>query len=140
MKNGTMIVVDYSDRRSLVILHNSKNNNSRNENTTDGENVRESDISFEQRSSESAFRNRKSIVSNDSSNILLLANDRIGVAKHDSELYHWKVTTDKGNNTGTYFYFILNLIRLERQMLKYVLIKNSHKIEKIINSLRCLPS
>jgi len=106
-----MIVVDYSDRRSLVILHNSKNNNSRNENTTDGETIRESDISFEQQSSKSSYQNRKSIVFDDSSNILSLANARIGIVKHDSELYHWKITTDKGNNTG--IYFILILIWLE---------------------------
>lgn len=95
-----MIVVDYNDKRS-VVLHDSKDNNSRNESATDSENVRVSEISFKQRSSKSAFRNRKSTVSDNSSNILLLANDRIGVAaKHDSELHHWKVTTDKGNNTG----------------------------------------
>lgn len=97
-----MIVVEYSNRRSLVILNDSKDNNFRNESATDSENVHKPDIGFEQQSSKSAFQNRKSIVSDDSSNILSLANDRIGVAKHDSELYYWKVTTDKGSNTGVY--------------------------------------
>lgn len=95
-----MIVVEYSDKHSSVILRDSKNGNSRNEVVTDGEN--ESDTSFEERSCKSASQNRKYVGPDDSSDVLSLANDRIGVAKHDFERYHWKITTDKSSNTGIY--------------------------------------
>jgi len=91
-----MIVVEYSDKRPLVILGDFKNDNFRNES---GESVGESDTSIEKRFCKSSFQNKKYIGSNDFSD-LSLANDRIGVAKHDFERYHWKITTDQGNNTG----------------------------------------
>jgi len=87
-----MIVVEYSDKRPLVILGNFKNDNSRNES---GESVGESDTRF----CKSSFQNKKYIDPNNFSD-LSFANDRIGVAKHDFERYHWKITTDQGNNTG----------------------------------------
>ncbi|XP_071643171.1 tubulin polyglutamylase TTLL13-like isoform X2 [Temnothorax longispinosus] len=90
-----MIVVEYGDKRPLVILRDSKNGNSRNEDVTDGE----SDTSFEERPCKTASQNRKYIGPDDSSGVLSLANDRIGVAKHDFERYHWKITTNKGSNT-----------------------------------------
>lgn len=70
--------------------------NSKNAGVTDSINCREG------RFCKSAFQNRKYIASNNSPNVLSFANDKIGVAKHDSELYHWKITTNKGNNTGIY--------------------------------------
>lgn len=89
-----MIVVEYSDKRPLVILRDSKNDNSRNEDVTERDG--EFDTSFRDRSCKTAFQNRKY----DSSDVLSLANDRIGIVKHDFERYHWKITTDKDNNTG----------------------------------------
>jgi len=89
-----MIVVEYSDKRPLVILRDSKNGNSRNEDVTERDG--ESDTSFREQSCKTAFQNRKY----DSSDVLSLANDRIDIAKHDFEQYHWKITTDKGNDTG----------------------------------------
>lgn len=68
--------------------------NSKNAGVTDSINCREG------RFCKSAFQNRKYIASNNSPNVLSFANDKIGVAKHDSELYHWKITTNKGNNTA----------------------------------------
>lgn len=95
-----MIVVECSDKHPLVILRDSKNGNSRNENVTDGESVGGFDISLEERSCKTVSQNQKYVGPDDTSNALSLANDRIGVAKHDFERYHWKITTDKGNNTG----------------------------------------
>lgn len=87
-----MIVVEYSDKRPLVILHDSKNG-SRNEDVTERDG--EFDTSFRKRSCKTAFQNRKY----DSSD-LSLVNDRIDIAKHDFKQYHWKIVTDKGNDTG----------------------------------------
>lgn len=92
-----MIFVKYRDKRSLVILHDSKDDNSRNEGATIGE----FNTGFKERlckSASYAFQNRKPISADDSTNVSLY--DKIGVAKHDSELYHWRVTADKSNNIG----------------------------------------
>lgn len=93
-----MIIVKYKDKRSLVIFHDSKDDNSRNESAT----ISKFNTRFKEQLCKSAgyARDRKLIVTDNFTNVLLLANDRIGVAKHDSELYHWKVTADKGSNTG----------------------------------------
>ncbi|XP_039303631.1 tubulin polyglutamylase TTLL13 isoform X2 [Solenopsis invicta] len=95
-----MIVVEYSDKHPLVTSRDSKNGNSRDGNVTDGESVGGSDTSLEERSCKTAFENRKHANPDDSSDVLPLANDRIAVAKHDSEQHHWKITTDKDINTG----------------------------------------
>lgn len=96
-----MIVVDHGvDKRSPVILHESKSDHSRKEGGADGESAVESDTSFEEQSCKSVFQNRKSVLANDSSSVPPSADNRISVAKHDSEPCRWKVTTDKGNNTG----------------------------------------
>ncbi|XP_072754877.1 tubulin polyglutamylase TTLL13-like isoform X2 [Anoplolepis gracilipes] len=89
------MIVEFSDKYSLI-SRDFKDDNSRNGGVTDGV---ESDSGFEGRSCKSIFKNQKYIATDNSSNDLSLANDRIGVAKHDSELYHWKVITDKDNNT-----------------------------------------
>ncbi|EZA61973.1 Tubulin polyglutamylase TTLL13 [Ooceraea biroi] len=95
-----MIVVEYSvDKRSLVILPECKDDNSRNEGVADGESAGESDTSLDEQSRKSVFQNRKSVLLNDSSNVPSSADNRISVAKHGSELCRWKVTTDKGSNT-----------------------------------------
>lgn len=94
-----MIVVEHSDKHPLVILRDSKNGNFRNGTVTNGKSDSEPDTSVEKRSCEASFRNRKYIRSNDPPD-LSLANDRIGVAKHDFERGHWKINTDKDNNTG----------------------------------------
>lgn len=95
-----MIVVECSDKHSLVILHESKDDNSRTEGATDGESADESDTSVEELSREN--QNRRQVV-DDSSRVLSLVGNRIGVAKHDSEPCRWKVVTvDRGDNTGIY--------------------------------------
>ncbi|XP_032667080.1 uncharacterized protein LOC116842259 [Odontomachus brunneus] len=68
------------------------------EDATDGESASESDTSFEERSRETAFQNRSSVVFDDFSHVSSVANDRIGVIKHDSENYKWKITMGKGEN------------------------------------------
>jgi len=98
------MIVEYSDKRPLVILGDFKNDNSRNES---GESVGESDTQF----CKTSFQNKKYIGPNDFSD-LSLANNRIGVAKHDFERYHWKITTDQGNDTGIrYFSYKFNKLR-----------------------------
>lgn len=106
-----MIVIGYSNKRPLVILRDSKNGNSRNEGVTDDESVDNTNV--EERSCKTAFQNRDDVDPDDSSDILSVANDRIGVAKHDFELYHWKITTDKDNNTGI---SIVDPTKLKRQI------------------------
>ncbi|XP_019885586.2 tubulin polyglutamylase ttll6 [Camponotus floridanus] len=91
------MIIEFRNKYSLMISDDSKDNNSRNGGVTDGA---EPDSGFERRSYKSIFKSRKYIASDNSSNVLSFANDRIGVTKHDSELYHWKITTDKDNNTG----------------------------------------
>ncbi|KYM97504.1 Tubulin polyglutamylase TTLL13 [Cyphomyrmex costatus] len=91
-----MIVAEYSDKYP-VILRDSKNDNSRNESVTNSQSISEPD---KKQSCKSLFQNQKYIGSNNSSD-LSLANDRIGVAKHDFERHHWQITADKGNNTDT---------------------------------------
>lgn len=111
-----MIVIEYSNKRPLVILRDSKNGNSRNEDVTAGES--DDDTSVEGRSCKTArSQNRDDVDPDDSSDVLSFANDRIGVAKHDFELYHWKITTDKGNNTG--IRSIVNPTKLEKINLKF---------------------
>ncbi|XP_011686718.1 PREDICTED: tubulin polyglutamylase TTLL13-like isoform X2 [Wasmannia auropunctata] len=94
-----MITVERRDKHPLVILRDTKNDNSRNESVTNGESV-----SVEKRSCKSPLQKREYDDCNDPSD-LSLANDRIGTnhesnhAKHDFERYHWKITTDNGNNT-----------------------------------------
>lgn len=105
------MIIEFRNKYSLMISGDSKDNNSRNGGVTDGA---ESDSGFERRSYKSIFKSRKYIASENSSNVLSFANDRIGVTKHDSELYHWKITTDKDNNTG--IHSIPNLIRLYREI------------------------
>ncbi|CAL1685591.1 unnamed protein product [Lasius platythorax] len=92
------MIVEFSDKHSLMISHDSKDTNSRNGGVTDS--VKFDSGCREEQSCKSIFKNRKYIASDNSPNILSLANDRIGVAKHDFKLYHWQITTDKGNNTG----------------------------------------
>ncbi|XP_011631674.1 tubulin polyglutamylase TTLL13-like [Pogonomyrmex barbatus] len=93
-----MNVVEYSGKRPLVILHDSKDDNSRKEDVTDDQCVGESDINFKKRFCEHAFQNRKYIViPNDSSNVVPLTNERTDVAKHAFERHYWKITPD--NNT-----------------------------------------
>lgn len=91
------MIIEFRDKYSLMISDDFKDNNSRNGGVTDGV---KSDYGFERRSCKSIFKSRKYIASDNSSNVLSFTNDRIGVTKHDSELYHWKITTDKDNNTG----------------------------------------
>lgn len=100
------MIIEFSDKYSLMISRDSKDDNSRNAGVTDGV---ESNSGFEGRSFKSVFKDRKYLVPDNSPNVLSLANDRIGVTKHDSELYHWKITTDKDNNTG--IHSILNLTK-----------------------------
>ncbi|KYQ57087.1 Tubulin polyglutamylase ttll6 [Trachymyrmex zeteki] len=90
-----MIVVEYSDKHP-VTSRDFKNGNSRNESLTNSQSISESD---KKQSCKSSFQNQKYIGPNNFSN-LSLANDRIGVAKYDFEQHHWKITADKGNNTG----------------------------------------
>ncbi|KYN16940.1 Tubulin polyglutamylase TTLL13 [Trachymyrmex cornetzi] len=85
-----MIVVEYSDKHPMILP-----GNSRNESVTNGQSINESD---KKRPCKSSFQNQKYIGANNFSD-LSLANDRIGVAKHDFERHHWKITTDKSNNT-----------------------------------------
>lgn len=60
--------------------------------------VGESD-SIEEQVCKIAFQNRKYVGPDDSSDVLSLANDRIGVAKYDFEQYRWKIVTNRGTNT-----------------------------------------
>ncbi|XP_070168361.1 tubulin polyglutamylase TTLL13-like [Polyergus mexicanus] len=90
------MIIEFSDKYSLMISRDSKDDNFRNAGVTNGV---ESNSGFEGKSCKSVFRDRKYIIPDNSPNVLSLANDRIGVTKHDSELYHWKITTDKDNNT-----------------------------------------
>ena len=103
-----MIVVEYNDKSSLVISRNNNTRASKDNNFRDGGGVTDCesvdddiDTGFEGRSCKSVSKNKKYIVPDDSPNVLSFANDRIGVAKHDSELYHWKITKEhKCKNTG----------------------------------------
>jgi len=89
-----MIVVDYKvDKSSMVIWHETKGNKEKG--GADGESTGEFDTSLEEHSSKSTIHD-KSILANDSSS----ARNGISQVKHDDRLYPWKVTTDKGNNTG----------------------------------------
>lgn len=81
-----------------MILRDFKNGNCRNEDVTDVS-VGESD-SIEEQVCKIAFQNRKYVGPDDSSDVLSLANDRIGVAKYDFEQYRWKIVTNRGTNTG----------------------------------------
>lgn len=95
-----MIVVERSDKRWLVTLRGSKDDNSRDEKgATDSESAGESDISYEEDNcpERSAFQDRKS---DNPLHVSSLASNRISVAKHDFELYNWKITMDKSDNTG----------------------------------------
>lgn len=94
-----MIVVQHSDN-SPVISRGSKHHSFRSEDATDDESAGESDTSFEERSRGSAFQNRSSVILDDFSHVSSLANGRIGVIKHDSENYKWKVTMGKDESTG----------------------------------------
>lgn len=98
------MIIEFSDKYSLMISRDSKNDNSRNAGVTDGV---EPDSSFEERFCKSVFKDRKYLVPDYSPNVFSFTNDRIGVTKHDSELHHWKITTGKDNNTGVHS--ILNL-------------------------------
>jgi len=85
-----MIVVDYKvDKSSLVIWHESTGNNPKEEGGADGESTSEFDTSLEEHSSKSTIHD-KSVFPNG-----------ITHAQHHDRLYQWKITRDKGNNTGT---------------------------------------
>ncbi|KAL0127819.1 hypothetical protein PUN28_003214 [Cardiocondyla obscurior] len=85
-----MIVVECNDERSSATLRENENDDCRNEGVTDGERVGKP----EERKTE--VQSRKC----NSPDVTSSANDRIGVAKHDHELCHWKIATDKGSNSG----------------------------------------
>lgn len=129
------MIIEFRDKYSLMISGDSKDDNSRNGGVTDGA---ESDSGFERRSCKSRFKSRKYIAPDNSSNVLSFANGRIGVTKHDSELYHWKITTDKDNNTG--IHSTPNFIRLYKRNLKLCFNKKSKrniiKFLIIINMIR----
>lgn len=110
-----MIVVERSDKRSLVTLRGIKDDNIRNEEgATDSESAGESDTSFEEGPrnchERSAFQDRWSILPDSHLRVSSLANNRIGVTKHDFELCNWKIIMDKSDNTG----ICLNLILTDR--------------------------
>lgn len=109
------MVVERSDNYSLVISRGSKRDSCRSEDATDGESAGESDSSSEERFREPAFQNRSSIVIfDDSSQVSSFVNDRIGVIKHDPENCRWKVTMDKGKNTGTFSFNVKSDLPRER--------------------------
>lgn len=120
------MIVEFSDKHSLMISHDSKDTNSRNGGVTDS--VKFDSGCREEQSCKSIFKNRKYIAPDNSPNILSLANDRIGVAKHDFKLYHWQITTDKGNNTG--IHVISNFIKSRKKRdLKLCFNKKNLEIE-----------
>lgn len=95
-----MSVVERSDNRSLMKLQGSTDDNSRDQRTTNGESISESNFNLQRQSYKSAFQYRKSVISNNSSNFLLLTNNEIGFPKDDSGMYHWNITMDKAENAG----------------------------------------
>lgn len=92
------MIIELSDKYSLMISQDSKNDNSRNADVTYGV---ELNNGFEKRFCKSVFKDQKYLPDH-SPNAFSLTNGRIGVTKHDSELYHWKITTGKNNNTGVH--------------------------------------
>ncbi|XP_050464837.1 tubulin polyglutamylase TTLL13-like isoform X1 [Cataglyphis hispanica] len=88
------MIIELSDKYSLMISRDSRNDNSGNADVTEGV---ELNNGFEERFCKSVFKDRKDLPDH-SPNVFSLTNDRIGVTKHDSELYHWKITTGKDNN------------------------------------------
>ncbi|KAL6421868.1 hypothetical protein ACFW04_010787 [Cataglyphis niger] len=88
------MIIELSDKYSLMISRDSKNDNSRNADVTDGVELNNG----EEQICKSEFKDRK-YLPDQPPNVFSLTNDRIGVTKHDSELYHWKITTGKDNNT-----------------------------------------
>lgn len=109
-------MIDGSVDKCSLVSHKSKDNNFKTEGGADNESASESDSSFEEQPSKSVFQNRKSALVNDSSSVPSSAENRISVAKHDSEVCrNWQVT-DKGNNTG------IELLRRKRNFTS----KNFH--------------
>ncbi|XP_012055095.1 PREDICTED: tubulin polyglutamylase TTLL13-like [Atta cephalotes] len=87
------MIIEYSDYP--VILHDSKNSNSRNESVTNSQSIK----SAKKRPCKSFQNCTQKYINLNNSSDLSLANNRISVAKHDFEWHHWKITTNKGNNT-----------------------------------------